>query len=157
MASLEAILGNLNPAVVHGISLEAGDRPLGLETGAGTHVAVLTGVATAVVTIVVQHVVVVTAAIVAAVGWGTAARTGLGKAAQVDTLVIQQVVVVTAAVNVDWGEAVVTIVVVVDDDLGIKFLRSLLASLRLSGNTKFPSSSISISLSSKFSINCRNL
>ena len=79
----------VSPPMMQGASLGADNWPLDLETGAGTHAAGLTGVAIAVGTLVTQRVVVVTAALGAAVGWGTAAKAGLGKAAQVDTIVVQ--------------------------------------------------------------------
>ena len=143
----------VSPPMMQGASLGADNWPLDLIAWAGTHVAVLTGVATAVETIVVLRVVVVTAAVQAAVGWGTAGAV-MEKTGQVDSIVVQRVVVVTAAVTVGWAVAVVTIVVgeddgldqaeVVETELGwVQLLRSFLALSRLSGNLKFPSSSIS--------------
>merc|ERR1719318_1420914 len=79
----------VSPPMMQGASPGADNWPLDLETGAGTHTAGLTGVAIAVGTLVTQRVVVVMAALGAAVGWGTAAKAGLGKAAQVDTIVVQ--------------------------------------------------------------------
>jgi len=94
--SLEASLGALTPAVVHGVSLKADNWPLDLDTEAVAvdiqRVVVVTAALLAgagqVANFAVQHVVVVAAAL-------AAARAGLEKAGQVETIVEQHDVVVT--------------------------------------------------------------